>query len=125
MAKFQCDGHIGEILECHIEKGTVLRSIESDGGQSSFSDCVILDVFYRDGRGMRVPSNDSPYKYRDPVAYVKLARPYAFVSGAGTCCPSVLTGVEEVEISVEKLLLKSSRYRVVLQSTGLAAQHTT
>jgi hypothetical protein len=64
--------------------GQTIRSHHGD----AFSDCLILGF-------------SAPDKFSD--VYVKLARPYAYVSSAGTTCVGVLLGVEEFNVHADKL----------------------
>ncbi len=83
---------------------TVLKMKDKDGNERTYragdvvrvekahdawSDCLIL--------GFSEPSN-----YGD--VYVRLSRPYAYVSCVGTICPGVLLGAEEFSISASKLV---------------------
>lgn len=122
---YGCDGHLHEITAEDLKKGNVLRSLESEpGAHHSFADAIVVDVYFKDHNGGRIASHEAE-RFAKKDLYVNVARPYAFVSGADTCCPSVLTGVEQFEIPASRLTGPDSRYRLVVQSTGLAANHTT
>jgi len=85
-----------------IKPGVILRMQREDDGiqfQAAFSDNVVLKV---EGE------------------MVKLARPYTYMTLADTTSPSVLTGVERYEASVEAVC---AHYSLVLTSTGQAVQY--
>lgn len=124
MALFQYDGHTRRITDADLVRGHVLRWVmhetsETGSSVSStpvFSDCVIMDVFYRGGQ--------HPIQEKTGDKYIKLARPYCYVSGADTACPSVLTGVEHFEVRAERLCRYGDQYKLVVQSTGEPAKYT-
>jgi len=102
------DGRLFPVTKEDLLPGAVLRMVTpSDGSVSSFSDFVVV--------GWTSSLKNA----------VRLARPYAFVSGAGTTSPTVLTGVEYLEVTVERLLADNSQFSAVVQSTGLVAEHLT
>ncbi len=117
---YACDGHLVDVTPDGLRKGNVLRTVEADSGVPAFSDQVIVDIFYQTASGTRL-RDDEVYKYLKGVQMVKLARPYAYVSGADTCCPVVLTGVEHYEVEMNKLCAEGSRFKLVVNSTGEAA----
>lgn len=121
---YKTDGHLHEATADDIRKGNVLRPVQSEGTTYAFGDTVIVDVYFKDRHGHRLSSVDSE-KVQYKTLYAKLARPYCFVSGAETCCPSVLTGVEQFEVEASRLHGPDSPYRLVVQSTGKAANYTT
>ena len=104
------DGRLFAVTLEDLVPGTVLRMVDADGNSAPYSDFTVLKV---DGP----PAEDGPPRgYRD----VTLARPYLFASGAGTSCPTALTGVEQVKVSVASLLKGATPFRVVVTSRGQA-----
>jgi hypothetical protein len=77
--------------------GNIVRS-----SQDPFSDCVVVKVDREWNR-------------------VTLARPYVYVSGANTACPTVLTGVENFEVSFENL---QKHYTKIIQPSGKGYEFT-
>lgn len=65
--------------------GDVIRNTE---GEYPWCQCILLGF-------------SAPDKHGD--VYVKLSRPYAYVSCAGTTSPTVLTGVETLTMPISKL----------------------
>lgn len=104
----ETDGHLRAPAWADLVPGAVLRPVGKDGSQPAFSDCVVLGVDL--GRGT-----------------VKLARPFLYATLAGTACPSSLTGVEEWEVSLDRVLRQGPGfdYMLVTMSTGLAASMVT
>lgn len=110
------DGHTRQITDADLVRGHVVRSVNHEFTNAAydpqasyaFSDCVILDVISINGRKL-----------------VKLARPYCHVANADTACPTVLTGVEQFEVSAEDLCREGQSYRLVVLSTGKPESHTT
>lgn len=91
-------------------RGTVLRMVQSDpSALPSFSDQLVVNTTTNDRGDLQVT----------------LARPYAFVSGAGTTSPTVLTGVEQYVVPASRIVGPDSPFRVVLLSTGQVQSHTT
>jgi hypothetical protein len=87
-----------EIDFCSGFVGNVVRS-----SQDPFSDCVVVKVDREWNR-------------------VTLARPYVYVSGANTACPTVLTGVENFEVSFENL---QRFYKKVVEPCGRGYEFVT
>lgn len=106
------DGRLFPVTEADLVRGAVLRMVNtSDGSVPSFSDFVVVEVkTVKDG-------------FSEPR--VVLARPYAFVSCAETTAPTVLTGVERIEVQAGRILAEDSPFSAVVQSTGLVAEHLT
>jgi hypothetical protein len=100
------DGLMKRIVASDLTPGTVLRmlhSLNEDGTWDMnravpFSDCVVL----------KVESNSH-------WMVVKLARPYCYVSGASTGCPSILQGYEMFEVSLADMLDAETNFRTVVQ----------
>lgn len=67
--------------------GDVVRMKCEDNGLNAWADCLIL--------GFATDKNHD--------TWVKLARPYCYVSCAGSTSPGVLTGVEEYETTANSL----------------------
>ena len=72
-----------------LQAGDVVRQGNPDQ-RFAFSDCIVLGF-------------SDPAKNKGDV-YVKLGRPFAYASCIGTTGPSVLTGVEEFEVTLKYLL---------------------
>lgn len=122
---YRTDGHLHEATADDVRKGNVFRPVQqSEGTTYAFGDSVVVDVFFNDRHGRRLSGHEAD-QASDKRLYAKLARPYCFVSGAETCCPSVLTGVEQFVVEASRLHGPDSPYRLVVQSTGLAANYTT
>lgn len=104
------DGRVFPVTEVDLVRGAVLR-MAREGVWSTYSDCLVVDVrTVKDGRS-------------EPT--VLLARPYAYVSCSETTSPGVLTGVEQFEVPVSRLLAEGSSFSAVVQSTGLVATYIT
>lgn len=117
------DGRLFPVTEADVVRGAVLRMVHrSDGSVAPFSDFVVVDAWDVDSHGLRLHEAEAVFK---KGRHVRLARPYAFVSGAETCAPTVLTGVEYLEVPLERLLSEDSLLSAVVQSTGLVATHLT
>jgi hypothetical protein len=85
-----CDGHVRNVDSSDLTPGTVVRMTQSEEGSlSPFSDCLILKVSPVPG------TNDSE---------VTLARPYSYVSGADTACPTILMGYETFKVTNFRLM---------------------
>lgn len=97
-----------------IVKGNVVRMVSEDGTASPFADSVIVDIYDVDSKGAR-KYDGKPSRFE---RMVRLARPYIYVSGAGTCCPSVLTGFEDYAVPITAFTRAKSCFRIVVQSTG-------
>ena len=122
---YQCDGNLHEVTSDDLRRGNVLRPIQSEpGAVYSFADSIIVDVFFRDPNGNQLSIVDH-VKVLDKRLCVKLARPYAYVSGVDTTCPAVLTGVEHLELYASRLIGPDARYRLVVKSNGKASNHIT
>lgn len=118
--RFDHDGETRLVQEADLVPGTVVRILNavvpsSSGGRqvaAGFSDCLVLS-------GPESKAGDGGARY------VRLARPYAFVSGADTASPTVLTGYEPLEVPVGRLTGPGSPFRTVLRSTGAPQTATT
>jgi hypothetical protein len=109
------DGRLFPVAPGDIVRGSVLTSVRDDGTSFSFSDCVIADVYGVDRSGNRVRAGE-------PAAYrmVRLARPYIYISGANTACPTVLQGFEDYDVFETDLTKPGSHYRVRVSASGTA-----
>lgn len=94
------DGKTFPVTEEDVVPGSVLRMVNSAGFSSAFDDFTVMAVHW--------------------VGFweVMMARPYLYVSGAGTACPSALTGVETVKVDIRSLLKEDSLFRVVCTARG-------
>lgn len=116
------DGYTRQIIKADLVDGNVIRSFEtgSEGHpnqarlQSAFSDCLIMGVT---GVNRADPKVLTTLEYDNGT--VKLARPYAFFS-QGT----ILQGCEVFYVPMARLLGPDSRYCLVIQSTGKAANQS-
>ena len=76
-----------------LKPGCILREKNKDGTFPPFADCVILKI-----------ENVLNVSHR-----IKLSRPYAYVSGAGTTSPTVLLGQETFDADfgrIQKLFVQ-------------------
>lgn len=107
------DGRLFPVAPGDIVRGSVLTSVRDDGSSFSFSDCVVADVYGVDRSGNRVRAGE-------PAAYrmVRLARPYVYISGANTACPTVLQGFEDYNVFETDLTKPGSHYRVRVSASG-------
>lgn len=109
---FLHDGHTREITDSDLVRGHVIRDVRIDANNEqasyAFSDCVIVDVLVD----------------RENHKYVKLARPYCYATST-ECCPVVLTGIEQFEVSAAGLCSPERCYRLVVMSTGEPAKFVT
>lgn len=103
------DGATRKLEAEDIEPGIVIRS-GSDSFLHSFADTIVLGW----AEQKKLPHG------RTMARYVKIARPYAYITLVDTTCPAVLMGVEQFEISVDSLC---RYYRIVLMSDGKPAKH--
>jgi len=99
------DGRLFPASEADVFPGAVLRMVDSNGDSSPFSDFVVLRVA-------------PPDLARFAVVEVTLARPYLYASGTGTTCPSALTGVETLKVTMDSLTGACSIFRAVITSLG-------
>lgn len=101
------DGKLRDIrFTSDVPAGAVVRM---KGDTSPFADCIVLGL---------VPNNTGGF----PSKSLKLSRPYAFVSGADTLCPTVLLGSENLTVPFDVLTL---RYDVVLTDECVTYQFKT
>ncbi len=99
------DGRLFKAEEADVFPGAVLRMVGPNGDSSPFSDFVVLRVA-------------PPDLARFAVVEVTLARPYLYASGTGTTCPSALTGVETLKVTMDAILREWSLFRAVVTSLG-------
>ncbi len=99
------DGRLFAATETDVVPGTVLRMVDPNGDSAPFSDFTVLRVA-------------PPDLARFAVVEVTLVRPYLYASGVGTTCPSALTGVETLKVTIDSILKEGSLFRVVVTSTG-------
>lgn len=125
MYKYKSDGHCVTPTAEAIKNGTVLRTVEEDGGVSPFSDMVVISIWYETKNGDRRSCDhlrqalskvnaewglDYSYKIR-----VECARPAVYAS-TGDC----LMGIEKCTLYPDRIL-KNNYIKVVEMITGEVA----
>lgn len=109
------DGRLFKAEEADVFPGAVLRMVDSNGDSSPFSDFVVLAV---KGPPPASGPNMSPVGANLGYVEVTLARPYLYASGTGTTCPSALTGVETLKVTMDSITTAGSLFRAVITSLG-------
>ncbi len=116
------DGRLFPVEEDDVFPGAALRMVNRDGSAAPFSDFLVLKVFPVDKSGQRVHEAEREV-VRAVGVQVTISRPYALVSGAGTSCPSVLTGVETLTVDMATLTSEGSQFRVMATARGRVCEH--
>lgn len=110
------DGWVRAITMDDLQPGTVIREVSKEPG---FEDGAIVPP-YADATILSVRL-DADGKDGDVV----VARPYLYVSNAGTTAPSALTGVSTVNVRCSRLIREDSIYMLVCGSRGQSFKFVT
>jgi hypothetical protein len=123
-SKEHVDGRLFPVKDEDVRKGACLRMVNPDGSAPPFSDFLVVSRWPVDKHGTRLhPAELDTIPIK--TTRVTIARPYAFVSGAETSCPTVLTGVETMVVDMESLTRPDSHFRVLVTARGAVHTHTT
>jgi hypothetical protein len=110
------DGKTFPVTEDDVVPGSVLRMVNDAGFSTAFDDFTVMAAYWVGPGGRRLgPADELSVRV---LREVLMARPYLYVSGAGTSCPSALTGVETVKVPLESLTSPDSLFRVVCTAHG-------